>query len=78
MLALPIQPLFPGKDYVHQLNLITKVVGSPSEEDLAFIHSEKARRYIRSLPHHPRASLQEMYPNCASTAIDLVRAGPMG
>ena len=52
------KPLFPGKDYVHQLNLITKVVGSPTEEDLHFIHSEKARRYIRSLPHHERASLQ--------------------
>jgi hypothetical protein len=52
------KPLFPGKDYVHQLNLITKVVGSPGDEDLHFIHSEKARRYIRSLPHHERASLQ--------------------
>merc|ERR1719158_1527483 len=26
------KPLFPGKDYVHQLNLITRVLGSPSEE----------------------------------------------
>ena len=25
------KPLFPGKDYVHQLNLITRVIGSPSE-----------------------------------------------
>ena len=57
---------------MHQLNLITKVVGSPSEEDLQFIHSEKARRYIRSLPHHPRASRQDMYPNCSTLAIDLI------
>ena len=57
---------------MHQLNLITKVVGSPTEADLHFIHSEKARRYIRSLPSHPRASLQDMYPNCSPLAVDLI------
>ena len=48
------KPLFPGKDYVHQLNLITRVLGSPSESDLEFIDSEKAKRYMRSLPHCQR------------------------
>uniref|UniRef100_A0A7R9SVU4 Protein kinase domain-containing protein n=1 Tax=Polyblepharides amylifera TaxID=1486889 RepID=A0A7R9SVU4_9CHLO len=66
------KPLFPGKDYVHQLNLITRVAGSPSEEDLQFINSEKARRYISSLPHHPRVSLQALYPNSCRHAIDLI------
>ena len=28
------KPLFPGKDYIHQLNLITDVIGSPEEEDV--------------------------------------------
>ena len=28
------KPLFPGKDYVNQLHLITKLLGTPSEEDL--------------------------------------------
>ena len=50
------KPLFPGKDYVHQLNLITRVLGSPSESDLEFIDSEKAKRYMRSLPHCQRVS----------------------
>merc|ERR1711934_1002001 len=30
------KPLFPGKDYVHQLNLITRVLGSPDPSDLEF------------------------------------------
>ena len=25
------KPLFPGKDYIHQLNLITDVIGTPDE-----------------------------------------------
>jgi len=66
------KPLFPGKDYVHQLNLITKVIGSPDEEDLRFINSEKARRYIRSLPKCERVNLHKLYPHCNPLAVDLI------
>mmetsp|Transcript_2583 Transcript_2583/g.7327 ORF Transcript_2583/g.7327 Transcript_2583/m.7327 type:complete len:397 (+) Transcript_2583:376-1566(+) len=66
------KPLFPGKDYVHQLNLITKVIGSPSEEDLMFISSEKARRYIRSLPKHSHVDFRTLYPHANETALDLI------
>ena len=34
-------PLFPGKHYLDQLNLILAVVGSPSQEDLQCIINEK-------------------------------------
>ena len=36
------RPLFPGKDYIHQFNLITDVIGTPDEEDIESIESEKA------------------------------------
>lgn len=66
------KPLFPGKDYVHQLNLITRVLGSPTEEDLEFIDSEKAKRYMRSLPQCPRVILQRYYPQSNPQALDLI------
>ncbi len=44
------KPLLPGKDYVDQLKLIIKTLGPPSEDDLTFITSHKARAYIRALP----------------------------
>lgn len=44
------KPLFPGKDYIDQLKLIIKMLGSPSDADLEFISSHKARDYIKSLP----------------------------
>jgi len=44
------KPLFPGRDYVHQLNLITRVLGTPSDEDLAFVDSEKAKGYLKAMP----------------------------
>jgi hypothetical protein len=60
------KPLFPGKDYVHQLNLITRMIGSPSEAELGFITSEKARRYIRSLPRCERTDFRKLWPHANS------------
>lgn len=42
---------FPGKDYIDQLKLIIRKLGSPSDDDLTFISSSKARTYIKALPH---------------------------
>jgi mitogen-activated protein kinase 1/3 len=66
------RPLFPGKHYLDQLNLILSVVGSPSQEDLQCIINEKARSYLMSLPQKPRQPWQRLYPNADSRALDLV------
>ncbi len=66
------KPLFPGKDYIHQLKLIISIIGSPDESDLHFIQSQKARSYIRSLPFTPRVSLARLYPRANPLAIDLI------
>ena len=65
--------LFPGKDYIHQLNLITDVIGTPDEEDIDSIESEKARRYISSLPYKPPIPPERIYPNANPEAIDLLQ-----
>mmetsp|Transcript_33546 Transcript_33546/g.74268 ORF Transcript_33546/g.74268 Transcript_33546/m.74268 type:complete len:384 (+) Transcript_33546:237-1388(+) len=66
------KPLFPGKDYVQQLNLITKVIGSPQESELGFITSEKAKRYIRSLPKNERVDFSKLWPHANKAAVDLI------
>lgn len=43
------KPLFPGKDYIDQLKLIIRTLGTPSDEELGFITAPKARTYIRGL-----------------------------
>ena len=43
---LGTKPLFPGDDYIHQLRLISDVLGSPSEEDMHFIKSSRARAFM--------------------------------
>lgn len=39
------RPLFPGKHYLDQLNLILAVIGSPSQEDLQCIINEKVHDF---------------------------------
>ncbi|KAH7513082.1 hypothetical protein FEM48_Zijuj12G0158700 [Ziziphus jujuba var. spinosa] len=66
------QPLFPGKDYVHQLRLITELIGSPDDSSLGFLRSDNARRYVRQLPQYPRQQFSLRFPNMSSGAVDLL------
>lgn len=66
------KPLFPGKDYHHQLTLILDVLGTPTMEDYYAVKSARAREYIRSLPFKKRASFAAMLPNTNPFAIDLL------
>ncbi|MCO5588925.1 hypothetical protein L7F22_042886 [Adiantum nelumboides] len=66
------QPLFPGKDYVHQLRSIVELIGLPNDSDLDFVKSENARRYLRQLPRYEKQHLPEKYPKVSPLALDLV------
>lgn len=66
------RPLFPGKDYVDQLKLIVKTLGPPSEDDLSFITSHKARAYIRALPPSEAVVWKKKFPEADALAIDLM------
>ncbi|VFQ91459.1 unnamed protein product [Cuscuta campestris] len=66
------KPLFQGKDHVHQLRLITELLGTPSDSDIGYIQNESAKRYIRQLPCHPRQQLARVFPHVHPLAIDLV------
>ncbi|KAL2483442.1 Mitogen-activated protein kinase 20 [Forsythia ovata] len=43
------KPLFPGKNVVHQLDLITDLLGTPSMDTISRVRNEKARRYLTSM-----------------------------
>ncbi|RSH91880.1 hypothetical protein EHS25_009250 [Saitozyma podzolica] len=66
------KPLFKGKDYVDQLNLILGVLGTPDEGTLQRVGSEKACAYIRSLPHSEPVPLQLILPDAEPHALDLL------
>lgn len=66
--------LFPGKHYVHQLQLILSVLGSPPESVVAAIGAERVRSYIQSLPSRAAVPLNKLYPQAQPVALDLLNA----
>jgi len=66
------KPLFPGRDYHHQLTLILDVLGTPTMEDFYGIKSRRARDYIRSLPFKKRIPFIHMFPHANPLALDML------
>lgn len=66
------RPLFPGRDYINQLNLQLRVLGTPSNEDLKHVTNAHALRYVRSMADMPGISLASLYPKANPLAIDLL------
>ncbi|XP_057449077.1 mitogen-activated protein kinase homolog NTF6 [Lotus japonicus] len=65
------EPLFPGKDYVQQLALITELLGSPSDSDLGFLRSDSAKKYVKQLPYVEKQSFAQRFPDMSPLATDL-------
>ena len=55
MIACVHLPIFlVGKDFVHQLNMVCKVIGTPTAAEIAAVPSDKARAYLASMPDFPK------------------------
>ncbi|GKB42661.1 mitogen-activated protein kinase 3, partial [Tanacetum coccineum] len=66
------KPLFPGKDHAHQMQLLTELLGTPTEADLGFIKNKDAMTYLFHLPRHPHKALLKTFPHVNQSAIELV------
>ncbi|KII84317.1 hypothetical protein PLICRDRAFT_95301 [Plicaturopsis crispa FD-325 SS-3] len=66
------KPLFPGRDYHHQLSLILDTLGTPSIDDFYAITSQRSREYIRALPFRKKKSFPAMFPQANLLAVDLM------
>jgi mitogen-activated protein kinase 1/3 len=64
--------LFPGEDYLDQVQRIIAVLGTPSSSDLAYIGNESALKYIKSLPKRSKQPWTNLYPKADPAALDLL------
>lgn len=67
------KPLFPGHDWLDQLRLVSNVLGTPTESDMAFITSSKAKTFLTQPPLKQRCDFTQLYPNANPLAIDLLQ-----
>ncbi|KAE9609568.1 putative mitogen-activated protein kinase CMGC-MAPK family [Lupinus albus] len=66
------KPLFPGKNVVHQLDIMTDFLGTPSQEAIARIRNEKARRYLSSMRKKKPVPFSHKFPNADPLALRLL------
>ncbi|MQL84295.1 hypothetical protein Taro_016797 [Colocasia esculenta] len=66
------KPLFPGKNVVHQLDLMTDLLGTPSAESIARIRNEKAKRYLSGMRKKNSVPFAQKFPNIDPLALRLL------
>eukprot|EP01018_Ginkgo_biloba_P011017 Gb_40535 [translate_table: standard] len=66
------KPLFPGKNVVHQLDLMTDLFGTPSLEAISRVRNEKARRYLSSMRKKQPIPFSQKFPNADPLALKLL------
>ncbi|KAJ0047927.1 hypothetical protein Pint_17020 [Pistacia integerrima] len=66
------KPLFPGKNVVHQLDLMTDLLGTPSAKSISRIRNEKARRYLSSMRKKQPVPFTHKFPNVDPLALRLL------
>ncbi|KAI6242493.1 Protein kinase domain-containing protein [Aphelenchoides fujianensis] len=54
------------------MSLILEVLGSPTDDDLRCIHSEKTRRWMCAQPHREKQPLSRRYPLAELRALELI------
>uniref|UniRef100_A0ACD5VQA2 Uncharacterized protein n=2 Tax=Avena sativa TaxID=4498 RepID=A0ACD5VQA2_AVESA len=67
------KPLFPGKNVVHQLDLMTDLLGTPSLDTISRVRNEKARRYLSSMRKKEPIPFSHKFPNADPLALDLLQ-----
>jgi serine/threonine protein kinase len=66
------KPLFTGHDVQSCFRDFIRVLGSPSEEDMDYLSSERARAFIRSLNHFPTVNWNSIFPQASNECLDLL------
>jgi mitogen-activated protein kinase 1/3 len=65
------KPLLPGRDYLHQLNLIVNMIGTPEEDDMRHLIHEGAKRALRGM-RGTKKDLSTIFPRASADALDLL------
>ncbi|XP_062994497.1 mitogen-activated protein kinase 7 isoform X2 [Elgaria multicarinata webbii] len=64
--------LFPGKNYIHQLQLIITVLGTPPAKVVHSIGADRVRAYVQSLPSRQPVPWESLYQDADRKALALL------
>lgn len=64
--------MFPGEDFLDQVQRIISVSGTPTTDDMRFIGNKDAIKYIKSLPKRTKQKWEKLFPNITPDLSDLL------
>ncbi|KAD6454116.1 hypothetical protein E3N88_08822 [Mikania micrantha] len=67
------KPLFPGKSVVHQLDLITDLLGTPSADTISGVRNDKARKYLMDMRKKQPVPFSQKFTNVDPLALRLLQ-----
>ncbi|KAG1889639.1 CMGC MAPK protein kinase [Suillus fuscotomentosus] len=67
------KPLFPGRDYSHQLNLILDIIGMSFRDFEAYNIMDEIEGLYRALPIRKGRKFQSLFPKATPEAIDFLQ-----
>mmetsp|Transcript_9894 Transcript_9894/g.13055 ORF Transcript_9894/g.13055 Transcript_9894/m.13055 type:complete len:568 (+) Transcript_9894:298-2001(+) len=67
------KPMFPGEDYIDQLTLISDKLGKLQDDELDFVTSDKAKRFMKKLPSKTPKHFSASFPGASNDALDVMR-----
>ncbi|KAL0700613.1 hypothetical protein Bca4012_056735 [Brassica carinata] len=67
------KPLFPGKNVVHQLDIMTDFLGTPPPEAISKIRNDKARRYLGNMRKKQPVPFSKKFPKADPSALRLLQ-----
>lgn len=65
-------PLFPGKNFVHQLSLVFDIIGSPKDNEVGHITNVEAKKFLRDQSKKVKVPFHKIFPNASHPAIELL------
>lgn len=65
-------PLFPGKDYLEQIQRIIAILGTPTAEELSYISNDSALKFVKGLPKRTKQNWENLYPDSNPVGLDLL------
>ena len=66
------RPLFPGKNFVHQLTLIFDVIGTPLRPQISHIKNSQAKKFLDSQVGKNAVQLTQIFPQASAESLDLL------
>jgi len=66
------RPLFPGKSYVHQVQVILDVLGTPSKDEFGFEPRDDAAAFLKRQKHRQGVTWERILPQASTKARDFL------